>query len=152
MHMNSATMKYLLLPAMACLLLFSAAFGQSTVPQATQDAFQQQFPAVSKVKWKESPATASGEAVYTAEYKVGQALHTASYNAAGTWLQTKSPVAYETLPEVVKANFIRNYGDFAPIGAAKVDMADGSTRYVVEVMPEGKPRELTFTAEGAQSR
>lgn len=150
--MNSTPMKYLLLPAMLCLLLFSAAFGQSKVPQAAQDAFQQQFPAVSKVKWKESQAASGGEAVYTAEYKVGLELHTASYNAAGTWLQTKSPAAYETLPEAVKANFIRDFGDFAPTGAAKVDMADGSSRYVVQVKPDGKPMELTFTAEGAQVR
>lgn len=149
LHMNSVTMKYLLLPAMACLLLFSAAFGQSKVPQVTQDAFQQQFPAVSKVKWKESSAS-SGEAVYTAEYKVGQSLHAASYNAAGTWLQTKSPVAYEALPEVVQTNFIRNYGDFALTGTAKVDMADGSARYIVEVKANGKPMELTYSAEGAQ--
>lgn len=69
----------------------------NSVPTAVTTAFASRFPNVSKVKWE-----MEGDGVWEAEFKIKRVEYSASFNAAGEWMETEWEISKRELPEHIK--------------------------------------------------
>ena len=108
------------------------------MPAAVKAAFAQRFPTVHDMKWEKEGSE------YEAAFKqAGQEL-TASFDGAGTWKETETEIPVATLPAAAKQYLQAHYKGRKVSEAAKLQMADGTTRYEAEV----KHSDIIFDANG----
>lgn len=117
------------------LLAAPTASAKPQIPEGVLKAFQAKFPAARDVDWEVDNKTE-----YEAEFELNGTEMSASFDAAGKWLETETEIRLTDLPAPVQAAL---QGKKVK-EAAKIERADGSTVYEAEV----KRKDLLLDAAG----
>src|ERR1051325_10467461 len=96
---------------------------ESEVPSAVKLSFTKMFPDAKKVKWEKENNT------YEAEIRDNHTETSASFDAAGNYLQTETEISVSSLPSNVKDYAAKNFPDSKIKEASKIISADGSLTY-----------------------
>lgn len=115
----------------------------STPPEKVKKAFELKFPTATLVKWiKETKHE------YEAAFTVNGVKHSANFLDSGEWLETESPITFNTLPKKVQDEFNTAHKNVKIKAIAKIDNSKGETQYEIEVKNGLKTVEYFYSSEG----
>lgn len=120
------------------LLLFSG-----NAPDAIQKEFDHRFPGASDVIWeRENPKGWIAEFVWNGQNIV------ANYSFAGNWVETKTQIQADELPDAVKETINSFYPDWKVVVATKIENAKNEMLYKTAIQKESKLQEIILKPEG----
>ena len=126
------------------LLFFFISFHKLVPPSVVLEAFKQKFPSATQIKWSKENTHE-----YEADFKMNNISYSANFNDKGLWLETESPIGLELLPEPVKKSI--NPKDKVN-HVYKIDRADGSINFEIEIRNGTKTVEKIFDQDGTLIR
>ncbi len=127
----------------AVALLMCQACAQKNVPPAIQRSFDSQYPSARSVDWEQED-----EGRWEAEFKNNGSELSAEYDAEGNLLFTKWSIDENDVPAAVREALEQLYNGYEIEEADKVEMADGSMAYELEIEKSGDEWEVMFTPDG----
>ncbi|MCB0795828.1 MAG: hypothetical protein KDB88_13930 [Flavobacteriales bacterium] len=99
------------------------------VPELVLHTFNKQYPHATNAKWEAEP-----DGTFEVEFQEAAAGELeAVFQADGRLLYTKKEVAVDALPEKVRSSVAKEWPDLGIREAGRLDMADGSTRWELEL-------------------
>ncbi len=117
---------------------FTSIAAQNCAPNAVEQAFAQQYPTASSVKWKKEKQN------FEAEFNVGDAKRSAVYDQKGRCLETEVDIHQNQLPKAAATYMRVNFGSLKITEVAKITDAKGFVTYEVEA--DG--RDYIFDTDG----
>lgn len=99
------------------------------LPSEVKTAFSRKFPDATGVKWDKESDTE-----WEAEFKLNGTEYTASFDPAGTWMETEYEITSVDIPTAVKSKLDNEFSDY------KIEES------VVSETPEGKVYEFELKA------
>lgn len=112
-----------------------------------QEAFDTRYPNVSRVDWEQN-----GQ-FYEAEFVDNGYENKAWFTPDGTWVMTEYDLRFTQLPQAVQDAFKAGvYASWKVDDVDKIEKADTSVIYVIEVESAGKEYELTYLEDGTLIR
>jgi len=114
---------------------------EAKVPAAVKAAFTKQFPTAAGAKWEMEDKD------YEAEFKQGDVKYSATFSAAGTWMETEHAIKLEALPEAVRKAAAATYPDHKMDRPEMLETPSG-TQYEVELKNGEKELEVVFAPDG----
>jgi Putative beta-lactamase-inhibitor-like, PepSY-like len=129
--------------AIVMMVLTANTFAQTKAPAAVAAAFKTKFPTATAVKWDKENAHE-----YEAGFTADGIKHSANFSDKGVWLETESTIKFADAPQKVQDAFNAAHKGAKIIAIAKIDLADGSTQYEIEMKQKGKTKEYFYTPEG----
>lgn len=128
-----------------CILSLSNFIFAGNPPAAVEQAFKQQFPNVSKVKWSKEDKTE-----WEAEFTIDGVGTSANYAADGTWLETETEIPVAQLPDNVTTTLRNRYADWKITEAEKVESSKKGMLFEVELKKKGmKKKEVQLKEDGS---
>jgi hypothetical protein len=140
-QLNIFKMKMITLTLFAAFLItisFAQQVKETQVPAAVKNAFQKQYPNVSKVKWDKEKAK------YEASFDVSKVANSVLFEGSGAIIETETSIPLNQLPKGIRDYVITNYKGQKINGAAKITDAKGVVSYEAEI----KKSDLLFDASG----
>lgn len=131
----------------AAMLLFIPAIHATEVPDAIENAFRQKFPEAKKVKWEREK-----NKDYEASFLLNNKEVSAVYSPEGELKETETAIAVADLPAALVSVLNKKYPGAVIKEAEKVERADASVLYEVEIKFNKKEKELLLDAEGNESK
>lgn len=126
-----------------CLFLSLFTLMAGNAPDAIQKEFDQRFPGASDVIWeRESPKGWIAEFVWNGQNIV------ANYSFAGAWVETKTQIQADELPDAVKETINSFYPDWKVVVVHKIENAKNETLYKTAIQKESKLQEIVLKPEG----
>ncbi len=119
------------------------ACAQSKTPTSVTSSFNQKFPHARDVEWEKESKTE-----WEAEFKLDEKECSANFTAEGEWLETESPMSFNTLPEKVQTAFNAAHPQSKLKEAAKIETSKGITKYEIEYKKGLKTKEVFYTENG----
>ncbi len=136
-------MKKILLLACVCTFAYTTLTAQIKTPTMVRVAFEIRFPGATNVKWGKE-----NKHEYEAEFTYQGTNYSANFKDNGDWLETESPITFDSLPQGVK-DWYKNPRIQATIKTImKIENCVGITKYEVELQLGNKTREYLYDAEG----
>ena len=137
-------MKKSILLSVSFAFIWIVSFAQQQAPEKVKSAFEQKFANASQVKWEKEK---SGE--YEASFSQNGKKMSANFSVEGLWMESESEIKWNELPELVKASFIKTYGENQTIkGVAKIEKTNAVVLYEIEYKSGSKTKEVVFDSEG----
>lgn len=116
---------------------------KSSVPAATEKAFQQKFAGAANVKWDKENKN---------EYEAGFILNgkkgSANFSATGEWLETEMSIPVSSAPKAVLDGFAKAYKDATITELYQVESKTGKNYFEIEYTRKGKKKEAKLDANG----
>ncbi|WP_163223322.1 PepSY-like domain-containing protein [Bacteroides sp. 214] len=113
------------------------------VDQTIQNAFEVQYPDVTRVEWEMK----SG--YYVADFKQNGMETEAWYSGQGIWKMTETDVLYKDIPQAVKSAFeASEYATWHVDDVDMLEMPDVETVYIIEVEKGKEEYDLYYTIDG----
>lgn len=139
-------MKYLFMLALIVSTSI-ACYAKVTPPQAVLSAFAQKFPKATKVTWWKESKTE-----FEAEFTENGVKHSANFSETGKWLETETAVDFNSFPEKVKAIFNAQHKGAKIHETAKIEKADGTVIYEIEIKEGIKTIDCLYHADGSKAK
>lgn len=137
-------MKYLVMVALFVTTFIAGCSAKVTPPNAVLTAFKQKFPTATKITWgKES------EHEFEAEFTENGIEHSANFSEDGKWLETETGSDFNAFPEAVKASFNAQHAGAKQNEVAKIEKANGTVVYEIEIKENGKTIDCLYHADGS---
>ena len=133
-------MKKMIVPGL--MFLSMSAFAQqidaSKVPVTVKANFAKNFADVKDAKWEKENGN------FEANFRQGDKKMSATFDPAGTWMETENAIEISALPRAAATYLANNYKGEKVKEAAKLKMANGETHYEAEV----KGTDVIFDEQG----
>ncbi len=133
-----------LLFTLAAMCLLTVSLFATTPPAAVVKAFQQKFPNATKVSWDKENAHE-----YEAAFTLDGLKQSANFSDTGEWLETETPITFGQLPVEVQTAFKAKHHEKVKM-LARIEHANGSTDYEIEVKKGMKVTEYFYHADGSE--
>ncbi|MFN0216621.1 MAG: PepSY-like domain-containing protein [Saprospiraceae bacterium] len=118
------------------------------LPQAIKAYVEANYPGYA-LDEAEKETDCSGLTVYDVEIEQGEENEIElTFDADGNFLYSEAEIAAVDLPAAVANGIATNYAGFTTEEADKLTLADGSTRYEVELKKGKTVKEVLFDSEG----
>jgi uncharacterized membrane protein YkoI len=118
------------------------------LPQAIKTYVEVNYPGYA-LDEAEKETDCSGLTVYDVEIEQGEENELElTFDADGNFLYSETEIAATDLPAAVVNSIATNYAGFTTQEADKLTLADGSTRYEVELKKGNTEKEVLFDLEG----
>ena len=131
---------------LSLLALSATACGQKVteadVPQPVKAAFMKQFPKADKARWEMETKTE-----YEVNFKQGAEDMSATYGAAGQWLETEKDIKADALPGPVRKTLADRYAGHKVKDLSYVESPKGKF-YEADIEKGEKSMEIVFNADG----
>ncbi len=134
-------MKYVLL----CIVMFALlndSNAQKKIPSSILKEFEQKFTRATNTRWHKENAKE-----YEVEFVSNGVNYSASFSTNGTWLETETTQSFSTFPEAVQANFNKQHKNAKKMETAKIEKADGTVLYEIEVKINRKRKDILYKAD-----
>jgi uncharacterized lipoprotein NlpE involved in copper resistance len=115
---------------------------QSVLPNSVADAFSQKFPNAQKVRWNQEEANE-----WEAEFYLNGTETSASFNPAGSWLETETGISKRSLPAAVKNTLTHQFAGYKTGEVAIIDSPTFSG-YEIELKKGEQAVEVQINKEG----
>ncbi len=115
-----------------------------TAPVEVNTAFQAKYSDISKPKWNKR-AGGNYVAVFTGTDNIKQEVE---FDAAGTYLKSKSIFMKDQVPEIITTSLSKNYSDKEVLEVKKYDIAGVSPYYKVKIADGTKGKFLLVSEAG----
>jgi hypothetical protein len=112
------------------------------LPNAVADAFSQKFPNAQKVHWNQEEADE-----WEAEFYLNGTETSASFNPAGSWLETETEISRRSLPAEVKNTLDSQFAGYKTGEVAIID-SPAFSGYEIELRKKEQAVEVQLTKEG----
>jgi len=133
----------LLLGGIFCTAAIAQKITTDRVPALVYRSFKSRFPASNQESWaKES------KSIYEVVFFNEKKKQSASFDTAGTWLETETEINFNQLPRPVNAGFNKQFGDFTIQETLQVETADKGTIYELTINKGKVGYEVQFSAKG----
>lgn len=150
--MKKSTLSFFALLAFA---MFQFSFCKSNeglplgeLPPAVKSYVEANYPAYS-IDEAEMEADCFGASVYEVEIEQNEDNELELvFDKNGNFLYSETEIAVSDLPAAVSGSIASKFAGFKTKEADKLAMADGSTRFEVEMKKDGKTKEVIFDTEG----
>ena len=127
----------------ASILMFSTITFGATPPSEVLNAFNKKFPTSKNVKWDKENSHE-----YEASFSIDNHRHSSNFTDKGEWLETESPITFLQLPMEVQTIFTNSHENTKPKLVSKIEQANGSITYEIEIQHGIKTVEIFYTADG----
>lgn len=117
------------------------------VPKAVTDAFAKKFPAAVEVKWVKE-----NKKEHEANFKLNGKGASANFFVDGSWTETELEINVAELPVAVFDAVKTTYAGAVFLETFRIEKADGSGSYEVEIKIGSKKREIILHADGTPAR
>ncbi|MEJ6978982.1 hypothetical protein WG906_00880 [Pedobacter sp. P351] len=115
------------------------------VPSIVLNTFKTKFPKAADVEWKNS------EALYTAEFEIGNIDHAVQLNSKGNIVIYKKEIGKSELPGGIKALLSNKFKTYFTDEIEAVQR-EGLAYYQIELESNGKPeKKLVLSADGREN-
>jgi len=138
-----------LFPAILILFVLTISFTTSfaqvrKIPSEVTEAFKQKYPGATNVEWRDKLST------FSAVFESENSHYEARFNSKGEWQLTENEIEEADLPMDVKDSYDKSkYGDWEIGTIHKIELADGSFQYRIEVIKNDiRKKNLYFSDEG----
>lgn len=122
----------------------------SSLPEAAKNYILQNYPDA-EVEEAEKEKLCDGTEAIEVELELSEEEEfELIFDLAGNLLFSEKEIAVSTIPNTVKNTIASNYAGFAVKEASRIDMANGSTRYEVELKKGWTTYDVTFDSEGVE--
>jgi len=138
-------MNKIILTALVLLCAAVSSSAQSKTPQAVSDAFNKKFPNATKVKWEKENAKE-----FEASFNLKGVDYSANYSDTGEWMETESTIAFNDLPNSVKATFNASHPNAKVKEVAKIETSKGQIQFEVELKQGMKTVEFLYNSDGTE--
>lgn len=118
-----------------------AACGTST-PKAVENSFADRFPGATGIEWEQDD-----DGAWEVEFTLEQKEYSASFSAAGDWLETEQKIELDEIPDTVLQVLALNYAGYEIDEAEKVESPDFSG-YELALEKKGEPDMMTEITVG----
>lgn len=137
-------MKKLILTITVIVFLVFTASGQETreVPASIKSIFAQKFPAASKVEWGRE-----NDKEWEVEFKLDGKECSATFDNAGTWIETESEISLKEVPVVVKTTLDKESAGYKIGESVLAENKDGKV-YEFQLSKDKKEFELLIDLNG----
>jgi uncharacterized membrane protein YkoI len=128
-------------------LIISTIFSASakiTPPAAVSKAFKTQFANATDIKWGKENATE-----YEAEFMQDGVKHSANFSSKGKWIETETAIKYSEIPKAVQASFETAHKGTKKKEIAKIEKANGTIIYEIEITIGGKNKDCLYNEDGS---
>lgn len=115
---------------------------KAVLPNAVADAFSQKFPNAQKVHWNQEEADE-----WEAEFYLNGTETSASFNPAGSWLETETEISRRSLPAAVKNTLDSQFAGYKTGEVAIID-SPAFSGYEIELRKKEQAVEVQVTKEG----
>jgi len=139
-------MKKTMFIALVLISAFATGFAQSKTPSTVMAAFKEKFPSATDVKWGKESAKE-----YEAAFKLNGGNYSASFDNAGVWLETESPLKFDQLPDKVQNAFDASHKGQTIKAISKIETSKGTMKYEIEVKQGSKTLELFYHEDGTKA-
>ena len=112
------------------------------VPAQVMAAYSAKFPKAEKARWEMEDAKE-----YEVIFTFNGTEHSALFDPDGKWVETESEISISSLPAAVTQSIAKQFGIYKIKKAETVERLSG-TNYEVELVNEGKVKEVAFSAKG----
>lgn len=113
------------------------------VPLASKTAFSKKFPTATNVRWGRENTYE-----YEANFKINGVSYSANFNDRGEWLETESRITFKELPTSVLDTYNIRHKGVPMKTAAKIESANGETKYEIEFKKGIKTKEEFYDSKG----
>ncbi len=141
---------FLLLPLLALLFVFAKCKDDDkmvALPEAVKNYISDKYPGYD-VDESEQETSCTGTTVYDVTLEKGKTEVELTFDAEGSFLYSESDIQPSDLPQAVKDGIAANYAGFSTEEASRMDMADGSKQYEVELKNGAAQKEVLLTEGG----
>jgi hypothetical protein len=137
-------MKKLILTITVIVFLVFTTSGQTAkdVPAVIKSIFTQKFPAASKVEWGKE-----NDQEWEAEFKLDGKECSATFDNAGTWIETESEISLKEIPAVVKTTLDKESAGYKIGESVIAENKDGKV-YEFQLSKDKKEFELLIDLNG----
>lgn len=123
-------------------------FPLADLPAAIKTYVEANYPGYT-IDEAEQETDCSGATVYDVEIEQGEDIESElTFDSEGNFLYSESEITVADLPASVTNSLANNYAGFTTEEADKLTLADGSTRYEVELEKGSIEKEVLFDTEG----
>lgn len=140
-------MKYLLVVTLFVTIISINCNAKVTPPAAVLSTFKQKFPHATKVSWEKEHAHE-----YEANFIENGSELSANFNEEGKWLETETPVSFNSLPEKVRIAFGNEHTEGESKGIFKIESAAGTVVYEIEIKSGLKNVDCLYNEDGTKTR
>jgi len=135
---------YLLLTvAFASTVATAQKLTEDQIPAAVVSAFKAKYPAAAKIKWEKE-----NDSEFEAEFMLNKAEMSANFDATGKWIETETEIETANLPTAIQDVVSKDFAGYKIKEASKVENANSTTTYEVEVKKDKEKIELLLSADG----
>ncbi len=121
------------------MLTASSLWAQTKVPAEVETAFKQKFVNAINVKWDKE-----GKNEYEAEFTLNGKKASANFNAKGEWTESEMQIENSTVPAAAVSLVKEKHPAGVITTTYKVEKANGSIEYEIEITVGKKTKELVF--------
>lgn len=114
-----------------------------TPPESVSDNFNSKFQEASKAKWDQEEANE-----WEAEFKMNGNEMSASFDNAGTWLETEKDIQQKELPAAVSVAINDNYSEYK-VGEVAELQKPGFSGYEIGIEKGEETLEIQLTSAGS---
>jgi len=136
-------MKYLVMITLFVIAIATNCYATVTPPKAVAVSFKQKFPTATNIKWGKENAHE-----YEAEFVQDGLKYSANFSESGKWLETESTIDFNSLPQQVKTNFNAQHTNAKKKEVAKIEKADGTVIYEIEITEGVKSKDCLYKTDG----
>ena len=142
---------FLLVCCTALILFFNSCDDDDQMvdlPQSVQDYISSNYPNYS-IDESETDTSCTGTAIYEVEIEASDDDELElTFDSEGTFLYSETEIGVDELPDAVTSSIDTNYSDYSTEEAERLDMADGSARYEVELKNGSTELDVLFESDG----
>jgi hypothetical protein len=139
-------MKNLILLISICIVLNGATFAQKVtedkIPAVVKKEFLKKFPNTSKSKWEMEKDE------YEVNFIQNKTEISANFDKNGKLLETEIEITEKELPQIVKSSVEKNFRDYKMHEFSKIEKADKSVLYEVELSKNKEKLDVKFSSNG----
>jgi hypothetical protein len=139
-------MKNILMVTLLVTTISLSCFAKTTPPNAVTTAFKQKFPTALNIIWGKENVHE-----YEAEFTENGIKHSANFSDKGEWLETETPVDFNSLPQKVKTNFIAQHKNAKMKEVSKIEKSDTTVIYEIEIKIGIKTKDCLYKTDGTNA-
>ena len=127
------------------ILVFGLIFSMNgqDIPAKVKEALSSKYPNAKSVEWEKE-----GNNEYEAEFKIDRKEVSVVFDQNGQWLATEKEISKKMLPSAVIKSVKDNFVGYRIDEAEKIEMANGSIYYEVEIEKGKSEWEILLSADG----